>query len=161
MRHAAYVGLGSNLDDPVEQVRTAIAELDTLALTRLAGHSSLYRSAPVGPPGQPAYVNSVARLETGLAPEALLEELQRLERAHGRVRAERWGPRTLDLDLLLYGRSCIDTPTLKVPHPELAHRPFVLVPLAEIDAALEVPGLGPLAVLLERCGRDGLERLAP
>jgi len=161
MRHTAYVGLGSNLDEPVRQVRTALAELDSLTLTRLAGHSSLYRSAPLGPPGQPAYVNAVARLQTGLAPQALLEELQRLELAHGRVRTERWGPRTLDLDILLYGRLCIDKPMLRVPHPELAHRPFVLVPLAEIDAALVVPGLGPLEALLARCGCEGLERLAP
>lgn len=157
---AAFIGLGSNLDDPRQQVARALAELAGLPETTLAAQSGLYRSAPMGPPDQPAYINAVARLETRLAPEALLDALQAIEVRHARVRSgERWGPRTLDLDILLYGDARIDSPRLQVPHPGLAERNFVLQPLAEIAPDLDVPGAGPLRELLARCAPAGLERL--
>jgi 2-amino-4-hydroxy-6-hydroxymethyldihydropteridine diphosphokinase len=156
----AFIGLGSNLDEPRQQVARALRELAGLPDTTLAAQSSLYRSAPMGPPDQPAYINAVARLETRLAPEALLDALQAIEARHGRVRGdERWGPRTLDLDILLYADVRIDKPRLQVPHPGLAERNFVLQPLAEIAPDLDIPGLGPLRDLLARCPPDALERL--
>lgn len=162
---SVFVALGSNLADPCRQVRTAVDELATLQATRLTAVSSLYRSAPMKgagvPRDQPAYINAVARLETALTAEALLDALQAIEARHGRVRSgERWGPRTLDLDILLYGDRHIDTPCLQVPHPGLAERNFVLHPLAEIAPDLDIPGLGSVATLLERCGAVGLERVA-
>lgn len=119
--------------------------------------SSLYRSAPLGPANQPDYVNAVMAVETALAPLALLDALQALETAFGRVRhGERWGPRTLDLDILLYGSEILATDRLTVPHPGLAEREFVLYPLQEIAPDLNIPGLGPLADLVRRCPRRGL-----
>ena len=156
----AYVGVGSNLDDPRRQVETALAELGGLPATRVTRRSSLYRTPPMGPQDQPDYINAVVELETGLAPLALLDELQRLENLHRRVRgSERWGPRTLDLDLLLYGALSLDEPRLTVPHPGLAQRAFVLVPLAEIAPTLTVPGLGALRRLCEAVPTTGMERL--
>jgi 2-amino-4-hydroxy-6-hydroxymethyldihydropteridine diphosphokinase len=149
------VALGSNLDDPAGQVRRAFAELAALPKTGLVARSRLYRTAPVGPP-QPDYVNAAARLETRLDPDALFDGLLAIEAAHGRVRAERWGPRTLDLDLLVYGDAVIDTPRLTVPHPQLARRPFVLVPLAEVASDLIVPGLGRVGDLLAACPVEGV-----
>ena len=158
---AAFVALGSNLEDPLRQVNVALQELTALTSTRLSGRSSLYRSAPMGPPDQPAYINAVARLDTRLAPEALLDALQDIEARHGRIRAgERWGPRTLDLDILLYGDRRIDSPRLQVPHPGIAARNFVLYPLAEIAPDLDIPGLGPLPALLAACAPAGLERVS-
>jgi 2-amino-4-hydroxy-6-hydroxymethyldihydropteridine diphosphokinase len=157
---SAFIGLGSNLDDPRRQVGRALEELAGLPETTLAAQSGLYRSAPMGPADQPAYINAVARLETRLAPEALLDALQAIEARHGRVRAgDRWGPRTLDLDILLYGDARIDSPRLRVPHPGLAARNFVLQPLAELAPDLDIPGLGPLRDLLARCPAAALERL--
>lgn len=154
-----YIGLGSNLDNPRRQVETALAELDRLPDSRLVTQSLLYRSDPVGPP-QPDYINAVARLDTDLAPLALLDALQALEREHQRVRAEHWGPRTLDLDLLLYGDQCIDQPRLSVPHPQMARRAFVLYPLMDIAPELALPSGTPVASLLSQCPREGLNRLA-
>jgi len=156
----AYVGVGSNLDDPRRQVATALDELGDLPATRVTRQSALYRTPPMGPPDQPDYINAVVELETGLAPLALLDELQRLENLHRRVRgSERWGPRTLDLDLLLYGELRLDEPRLTVPHPGLAQRAFVLVPLTEIAPALTIPGLGPVRRLCEAVDPTGMERL--
>lgn len=156
----AWVGLGSNLEQPREQVRSALVELTTLPDTRLIATSSLYRSAPMGPQDQPAYINAVARLETRLSAEALLDALQAIESAHGRVRSgEHWGPRTLDLDILLYGSEQLSSPRLTVPHPGIAERNFVLYPLAEIDPDLDIPGQGSLRTLLARCSSQGLTRL--
>jgi 2-amino-4-hydroxy-6-hydroxymethyldihydropteridine diphosphokinase len=140
-------------------VETAIGELGELPESRLRAASRLYRTAPVGPPGQPDYINAAARLETRLAPQALLAELHRIELAHGRRRdGTRWGPRILDLDILVYGDERIDEPGLTIPHPEMARRAFVLVPLADVASPdLAVPGVGILAELLERCERDGVE----
>ncbi|MFN2348955.1 MAG: 2-amino-4-hydroxy-6-hydroxymethyldihydropteridine diphosphokinase [Thioalkalivibrio sp.] len=158
----AYIGLGSNLQDPLDQVSRALATLSRLPDSRGLGRSSLYASPPMGPPDQPDYINAVACLETGLSPHALLDALQAIEQDHSRVRdgASRWGPRTLDLDILLYGDREIHDPDLRVPHGGLHERPFVLYPLAEIAPAdLVVPGMGTLSELLSRCPRDGLRRL--
>ena len=141
----AFVGLGSNLDGPEQQLRLALRELGDLPDTQLIGHSPLYGSTPQGPPGQPDYVNAVAMLRTGLDPHGLLDRLQDIERRHDRIRKERWGPRTLDLDLLLYADRQIDSRRLQVPHPRLHRRPFVLVPLHDLAPDLELPGLGPLS----------------
>jgi 2-amino-4-hydroxy-6-hydroxymethyldihydropteridine diphosphokinase len=156
---AAFIGLGSNLDDPPAQLRQAFAELAMLPSSALTGRSPLYRSDPIGPPGQPDYVNAVVRLDTELAPEDLLDALQAIEQAHQRRRDVRWGPRTLDLDLLLYGEQCIASERLQVPHPHMHQRAFVLYPLADIAPTLHLPALGNLADLLAACPRQGLERL--
>lgn len=156
----AYVGLGSNLASPEHQVRSAIERLSELPRSALVKASRLYRTPPMGPQDQPDYVNAVAALETRLAPCELLGHLQAVERALGRVRgAERWGPRIIDLDLLLYGQQRIDREGLHVPHPGLAERAFVLVPLHEIAPALEIPGCGPIGSLLERVDRDAVEAI--
>ncbi|HSH28390.1 MAG TPA: 2-amino-4-hydroxy-6-hydroxymethyldihydropteridine diphosphokinase [Thiohalobacter sp.] len=153
----AWVGLGSNLDDPVAQVRRALAELDAIEATYLLHASSLYASPPMGPPDQPEYVNAVAGLLTTLAPETLLDALQAIEQAHGRVRTgERWGPRTLDLDLLLYADLQLESARLIVPHPGLRQRAFVLHPLAEVAPELAVPGLGRVRELAQACPAEGL-----
>ena len=141
-RHSetAYVGLGSNLARPVEQVTRAFGELSRLPETRLAARSSLYTSAPMGPPDQPEYINAVARLATNLEPSVLLGELRRIEAAHLRRRdGVRWGPRTLDLDLLLYAEVSIATDELTIPHPGICARAFVIVPLLELDETLQLP----------------------
>jgi 2-amino-4-hydroxy-6-hydroxymethyldihydropteridine diphosphokinase len=148
---AAFIGLGSNLKNPVVQVNAAIAELKALPETALHSFSSLYQSSPMGGMDQPDYVNAVARVDTRLEPHKLLVELQAIETTHGRVREERWGARTLDLDLLLYGSITIDTPDLIVPHPGVGEREFVLYPLYEIAPDLEIPGLGALSVLVNTC----------
>jgi 2-amino-4-hydroxy-6-hydroxymethyldihydropteridine diphosphokinase len=131
----AYVGLGANLGDPVTALRDALAALGQLPSTKLVRQSSFYRSAPVDA-GGPDFVNAVAEMATGLDPQALLAELQALEQGAGRERPYRNAPRTLDLDLLLYGSARIESPTLTVPHPRMRERAFVLRPLAEIAPAL-------------------------
>lgn len=156
----AWIGLGSNLEQPEQQVRSALDELTGIPDTRLIAASSLYRSAPMGPEDQPSYINAVACLETGLTATALLDALQAIETAHGRIRnGERWGPRTLDLDILLYANEQIANRRLTVPHPGIAERSFVVYPLAEIARDLEIPGLGSLRELLAHCSAEGLERL--
>ena len=156
-----FIGLGSNLAEPVSQPRGALAALGELPGTRLAAVSSLYASDPLGPPDQPRYVNAVAALDTELAPLQLLDALQAIELAQGRVRKdERWGPRTLDLDILLFGQRQIDEPRLQVPHYHMHARAFVLYPLAEIAGDLRLPDGRPLRALLDACPFDGLERLA-
>lgn len=131
-----YIGIGSNLDDPVAQVRQALDELSGLPLTQRIAASRLYRSRPVGPQDQPDFINAVALLRTRLSPLALLDQLQALEQRHRRVRHQHWGPRTLDLDLLLYGSEKVQLPRLRVPHPELPSRAFVVLPLAELAPRL-------------------------
>lgn len=155
----AWIGLGSNLGDPRGAIERAFTELDALPASSLRERSRLYRSRPWGPVAQPDFLNAVAALDTGLAPEELLDELLGIEKRHGRERGERWGPRTLDLDLLLYGEETISTPRLQVPHPRLAERAFVLVPLAELAPELEVPGEGTVAELLARVDADGVVAL--
>jgi len=156
---AAYIGLGSNLDDPRAQVTRALQELAQIARTRLVARSPLYRSDPLGPPDQPDYINAVARLDTALDADALLDALQAIEQHHHRKRDRHWGPRTLDLDLLLYGDAVIHSARLQVPHPHMHERAFVLQPLADIAPGLCPPGQAPLAELLARCPAGGLERL--
>ncbi len=155
----AWIGLGSNLNDPETRIRTALDDLRCLERCTLRAVSALYRSAPMGPADQPDYVNAVARLATTLSPEALLDALQAIEHRHARVRGRHWGPRTLDLDLLLFGQVVIATPRLSVPHPGIAVRNFVLYPLAELDPGLAIPGLGVVEELLEQCPKTGLSRL--
>ncbi|CAJ1780776.1 2-amino-4-hydroxy-6-hydroxymethyldihydropteridine diphosphokinase [Aeromonas dhakensis] len=156
-----FVAIGSNLADPVGQARRAIAALATLPDSVLVQASSLYSSRPMGPADQPDYVNAVARLNTRLAPLALLDQLQKIELEQGRVRKdERWGPRTLDLDLLLYGDQVINSERLIVPHYGMQEREFVLLPLAEIAPALVLPCGTPLAQLVARCPRNGLAIIA-
>jgi len=134
----AYVGLGSNLDDPVRRVREAFGELERLPHTRLVRKSSLYRSAPLGHADQPDFINAVAELDTGLPAERLLAELQQIEARHGRTRSFPNAPRTLDLDVLLYGELSLDLPHLKIPHPRMHQRAFVLRPLVELAPRLQL-----------------------
>lgn len=155
----AYVGLGSNLNNPGKQIRSALTALDAIPGTCCVSVSSLYSSRPVGPAGQPDYLNAVAGIDTHLSAEELLAQLHLIEELHGRVRAERWGPRTLDLDLLLYGDQQMTDDHLTVPHPSLAQRNFVLYPLHEIAPQLHIPGAGSLEGLLEHCSSVGLQAL--
>jgi 2-amino-4-hydroxy-6-hydroxymethyldihydropteridine diphosphokinase len=153
----AYIGLGSNLDDPVAQILRALDSLHALPMTRVVSRSRLYRNPPLGPPDQPDYVNAVAAVSTGLDAADLLSAVQSIEREQGRTRdGVRWGPRTLDLDILVYADAQIDQDGLRVPHAGIAERPFVLVPLAEIAPELHVPGLGPIAALLSAIDCSGL-----
>jgi 2-amino-4-hydroxy-6-hydroxymethyldihydropteridine diphosphokinase len=155
----AYIALGSNLQDPPSQLRYALLALQALPETQLEKVSSVYRSAAVGPQDQPDYLNAVVLLTTGLSPLALLDALQQIERDQHRERSVRWGPRTIDLDLLLYGALEINSPRLSVPHPRMAQRHFVLYPLHEIsDAGLLLPDGTALATLLQHCPRKGLTK---
>jgi len=155
----AYVGLGSNLDEPAAHVRAAIEELQRLPRTTLIAASSLYRSKPVGFAAQPDFVNAVAALDTSLAPAELLRELQAIEARHGRVRSFPNAPRTLDLDLLLYGDESIDRPGLSVPHPRMHERAFVLKPLLEIAPQAQIPGQGAARALLARHPDESVRRI--
>ncbi len=157
----AYIGFGSNLGDPTGQIAHAREAVSGLPESEEVAFSSLYRSDPMGPPDQPRYINAVMALRTRLPPFTLLNCLQKIENDQGRVRTgERWGPRTLDLDILLYGRACIRTQTLTIPHYGMAQRPFVLYPLAEIaPETLLIPGQGRLAMLLRNCPKQGVERV--
>jgi 2-amino-4-hydroxy-6-hydroxymethyldihydropteridine diphosphokinase len=159
---SCYIGLGANLEDPVAQVRRALVALSGLPQTRLVAHSRLYRNPPMGPPDQPDYVNAVACIETKLAPLDLLDGLHAIERDHGRVRhGAKWGARTLDLDMLLYGDRVIRHERLTVPHPGLPERAFVLYPLAEIAPGLDIPGHGAIGSLLEHCPPGDLRPVEP
>ena len=156
----AYVGLGSNLHDPAAQLRAAIEALARLPRSRLVAHSAFYRNPPMGPQGQPDFVNAVAGLLTTLPAAEFLSELQEIEAAHGRRRdGPRWGPRTLDLDLLLHGGLRVDGPGLTLPHPGLGERPFVLIPLLELAPGLRLPGGPRIAQLAAAAGDGGLARL--
>jgi len=138
----AFVGLGSNLGERESMIRLALDDLSRLPATRLVRASSLYDTEPVGDADQPNFLNAVAQVETELTPRQLLWNLLLIERRLGRVRTRRWGPRVIDLDLLLFGSEVIDEPDLKVPHPELTRRSFVLVPLVELDPLLVHPVTG-------------------
>jgi 2-amino-4-hydroxy-6-hydroxymethyldihydropteridine diphosphokinase len=155
----AYVGLGSNLEDPVRQVQRGFEELAQLPGTHLLKHSSFYRTAPVGKADQPDFVNAVALLETTLAPDDLLGHLLAIEARHGRVRAERNGPRTLDLDLLLFGERIVRAPGLEVPHPRMHERAFVLLPVAEVSPEAVIPGRGRVADLLASVADQRVTRI--
>lgn len=156
-----YIGLGSNLADPAAQVEAGLRALARLPKTRLVARSRLYRSAPWGRVDQPEFVNAAAQLETVLEPGLLLDALLQIERAAGRERdGTRWGPRVLDLDILVYGERRIAEPGLHVPHPHLPERAFVLVPLAEIAPDLQVPGRGRVADLLAGVDASTCKRVA-
>jgi len=155
----AYVGLGSNLQQPLHQLLKAFDALSALPRTQMLARSSLYRSAPVGKTDQPDFVNAVAALRTGLAPGELLQALLRLEAQQGRVRSEPNAPRTLDLDLLLFDAQIIHQPGLDVPHPRMHERAFVLMPLAELDPKLIIPGRGAVAELLARVAGQDVTRI--
>ncbi len=159
---SAYIGLGSNLRQPQRQVLGALEALSELPRTQLQRQSPLYHSPPLGVPGQPDYVNAAALLETALQPLELLDQLQCIEHEMGRRRdGERWGPRVIDLDLLLYGEQRMDHPRLQLPHPELHKRAFVLIPLADIaPTGLEIPGQGSLQALLANSDRRGVMPIA-
>ncbi|MEM7431374.1 MAG: 2-amino-4-hydroxy-6-hydroxymethyldihydropteridine diphosphokinase [Pseudomonadota bacterium] len=144
----AYVGIGANLDDPVRMVQHAFDLLEDLPGCHVISRSSLYRSAPFGGIEQADFINAVAEVETGVPPEMLLSCLKETERNMGRdLDGPRWGPRELDLDILLYGSEIIEEPDLTVPHPGIALRNFVLLPLMEIAPDLDIPGLGPVSEL--------------
>lgn len=156
----SFIGLGSNLGNPEAQLTSALAALNGIPGTALARCSSFYRSKPLGPGDQPDYLNAVALLETRLAATGLLARLQAIENRQGRVRdGEKWGPRTLDLDMLLYGNDSIDEPGLIVPHPQIRHRNFVLIPLLELAPDIEIPGLGRADTLLAETGNAGIAML--
>ena len=156
----AYIGLGGNLGDAAAAVNAALDELRHAQGLELTAVSSLYRSAPVDASG-PDYVNAVAALRSAMPPQALLELLLDIEARHGRQRPYRHAPRTLDLDLLLYGELQMHTPSLTLPHPRMHLRAFVLQPLAEIAPALEIPGLGAVTHWLARVGDQPIERMTP
>ncbi|GAA4026513.1 2-amino-4-hydroxy-6-hydroxymethyldihydropteridine diphosphokinase [Actimicrobium antarcticum] len=137
----AYIGLGANLGDAQDTVQRALLALAALPATRLTLQSSLFRTAPIEAAGDD-FVNAVAQLSTTLGAHALLENMQQIEQSFGRERAYRNAPRTLDLDLLLYGTECIDTATLTVPHPRMTERAFTLIPLLQLDPLIEIPGCG-------------------
>ncbi len=155
----AFIALGANLGDPAATIRAAFEALDSLPESRLLASSALYRTAPVGITEQPEFVNAAARIETGLAPEALLDALLDIEHRFGRIRAERNGPRTLDLDVLLYDDLVLDSPRLTLPHPRLHLRAFVLYPLADLAPDLALPGRGSLAAWLPAVANQGICRL--
>lgn len=155
-----YIGLGSNLDNPLQQVQQAINELDAMPSSRLLAVSSFYRSAPVGPQDQDDFINAVAEIETALDPWQLLDALQSIENSHRRVRVQHWGPRTLDLDILLYGSRQLNDDRLVVPHAQIALRSFVLQPLKELaGGAFVIDSLGTLDSLLAECPANALEQL--
>ena len=156
----AYIGLGSNLNNPHEQVLSALEQLNQIQSSYLHAFSSLYLSRPMGPADQPSYVNAVAWLKTKLHAHTLLKALQAIENTHGRTRnGEHWGPRTLDLDILVYGNYQYDNQSLTVPHPGIKYREFVLYPLHEVNKNLMIPQLGALHRLKPRCYANGLTRL--
>ena len=157
---SAYIGLGANLGEPASALREALLAIAALPDSRLAATSSFYRTAPIDSSG-PDYLNAVARLDTCLEPLALLAELQRIEQTHGRERPYRNAPRTLDLDLLLYGDECLTTPALTLPHPRLHERAFVVRPLTEIAPQLSIPGRGRVADLLANVAGQRIDRLPP
>lgn len=156
-----FVGLGSNLAEPVAQLARAIAELAALPKTTLVAQSPFYASKPVGPQDQPDYVNGAVWLNTGLTPHALLDQLQQIEQAHGRERLQHWGPRTLDLDVLLFGQQTLNDDRLTIPHNQLSQRDFVLQPLLDLNPNLTLSDGTTLAFLRQHCPDNQLRKLLP
>ena len=156
----AYIGLGANLDEPSRQLESALQQLGALPSTRLRRASSFYRSAPLGNADQPDYVNAVAEIDTALDARRLLEALQAIEMRHGRSRSFPNAPRTLDLDLLLFGDAVLREEGLVVPHPRMHERAFVLQPLVEIAPRAAIPGRGAARELLQHCRGQRIERIA-
>jgi 2-amino-4-hydroxy-6-hydroxymethyldihydropteridine diphosphokinase len=156
----AYIGLGSNLDDPQSQLKKAIISLEMVPSTSVVKTSSFYRSKPVGPQDQPDYINAVVELDTELSASVLLDYLQAIENEQGRERKIKWGARTLDLDILLFGDEIINDDRLQVPHVEMHNRGFVLLPLNEIFSDCMIPGVGAVSSLLQEEDADDLVKLA-
>src|SRR5512145_1957599 len=159
MSHIAFIGLGSNLQEPLGQLDRAFAAIANLPGTRLLQKSSLYRSAPVGCVDQPDFINAVAKIETSLPPQSLLQSLLQIEHMHGRERSFRNAPRTLDLDVLLYDDLQLHEHGLTIPHPQMHLRAFVLQPLLEIASGIVIPGVGSAESALANCTGQVLERL--
>ena len=157
----AFIGLGSNLKQPAAQLARAVSELAALSSTVLVAQSPFYASRPVGPQDQPDFVNGAVWLRTSLPPHQLLDQLQVIEQAHGRERIRHWGPRTLDLDLLVYGNQVLNDKRLTVPHRELANRDFALQPLLDLKADLVLPDGTPIAKLRSQCPDNSLRKLPP
>jgi 2-amino-4-hydroxy-6-hydroxymethyldihydropteridine diphosphokinase len=155
----AYIGIGSNIGEPQAQVTRALRELEGLPDTRLIRYSSLYETEPVGLRDQPGFINAVALVHTSLSPRALLDGLLDIEQRHDRVRAVKNGPRTLDLDILLYGGMRVHEDGLTIPHPRMHERGFVLEPLLEIDAGCEIPGLGRAAQFRDQALNQGVRKI--
>jgi 2-amino-4-hydroxy-6-hydroxymethyldihydropteridine diphosphokinase len=160
MSETAWIGLGSNLDTPLQQLHLALEALNQLPGSRLLDASPVYQSRPVGPADQPDFLNMAAKLATDLEPLALLDELLAIENTQGRVRDQVWGPRLIDLDLLIFGDRTLDERRLKVPHPELANRDFVLQPLLDMDPEITLPDGTALSQLRDHCPDNQLIRLA-
>ncbi len=157
MTERAFIALGSNLDDPIQHVKSAITDIKKLQNVKLISTSHLYQSSPVGPQDQPNFINAVVLVETILTAHELLKSLQQIEEQHGRERkGKRWGPRTLDLDLILYGKKSISTPCLIVPHPEIYNRSFVLLPLFDIEPKLIFPDGKSLKKIISTCNVEGI-----
>lgn len=154
-----YIALGSNLNCPEIQVKTALRSIEHLPDVTLVRHSSLYQSPPLGPQDQPDYVNAVAEIITLLEPETLLDQLQLIEAAQGRERSVHWGARTIDLDILLYGNHEVNSERLTIPHPGMRERNFVVYPLYEIAPGLQLPDGTSLKILLDQCSAGGLKQL--
>ncbi|WP_435929125.1 2-amino-4-hydroxy-6-hydroxymethyldihydropteridine diphosphokinase [Dryocola sp. BD613] len=153
----AYIALGSNQASPLEQVASALNAIAAIPQSRVVATSSFYRTPPLGPQNQPDYLNAAVALETKLSPQALLDHTQRIELEQGRVRkAERWGPRTLDLDIMLFGDLTLSTPRLTVPHYDMKNRAFMLVPLAEIAPDCTFPDGQRVSDVLEKLSRAGI-----
>ncbi|GAA4347686.1 2-amino-4-hydroxy-6-hydroxymethyldihydropteridine diphosphokinase [Kangiella taiwanensis] len=155
----SYIALGSNLENPAQQVHDALLAIDQLPGTYLLAYSSLYQSAPMGPQDQPPFINAVAKVHTRLAPLELLDKLQAIEKQQGRVRKERWGARTIDLDIVLYDHTIMQTERLTLPHYGAKERDFVLLPLAEISPTLVFPDGDTINEALEQCERYQLEKI--
>ena len=146
-----FIGLGSNLDQPIQQILTAIEQLKNLPQCEVKNISSLYETPPMGPQDQPYYINAVVKISTSLAPLELLSALQTIETSQGRTKdTGRWGARTIDLDILLYDDNVSNSPTLTIPHPSLALRTFVLYPLRELEEELNIPSLGSIKFLIKQ-----------
>ncbi|WP_373001934.1 2-amino-4-hydroxy-6-hydroxymethyldihydropteridine diphosphokinase [Marinobacter sp.] len=156
-----FIGLGSNLKDPAAQLARAVSGLAALPDTVLIAQSAFYASRPVGPQDQPDFVNGAVWLRTSLPAHQLLDQLQAIEQAHGRERLRHWGPRTLDLDILLYGDQILDDERLTIPHRELRTRDFALQPLLDLKADLTLPDGTPIAELRSQCPDNGLRKLPP
>ncbi|PCJ30921.1 MAG: 2-amino-4-hydroxy-6-hydroxymethyldihydropteridine diphosphokinase [Gammaproteobacteria bacterium] len=155
-----YIGLGSNLSDPIAQIDSAITALDAINNISVVISSSRYASPPMGPQDQPDYINAVVEVETSLSPHELLDKLQQIEQEQGRIRLRHWGERTIDLDLLVYANETLADERLTVPHPGVASREFVLYPLAEIAPNLSIPTLASMEILLQQCPINQLKRLS-
>lgn len=159
--NTVFIGLGSNLDEPLSQLESALEHLKQISTLTFVNCSNFYSSPPMGPQEQPDYINAVVEVTTELTAEQLLDELQNIENIQGRVRSQRWGPRTLDLDILLFGNKEINTDRLIVPHSGISERNFVLYPLSDlVDSNFQIPKLGAISELLAACPMTGITRLS-